>query len=143
MFGLAHAAGWEPYSLRDLLLGHASRVGSVLYRSYTTSHYGRLLRSTADDLDRDLSGVRKFAFPFRQSPTVTKYLLRTTGLRTCFVGKPGCHRLRLLDVSVLFLRFVIAHGCGWPRATTIQHVKNYPLAPLHRAEARAWLANLA
>ena len=40
LYDLAHVAGWEPYNLHDL--GHVSWVGSVLYRSCTTSHIGRL-----------------------------------------------------------------------------------------------------
>ena len=37
---LAHVARWRPYNLHDL--AHASWVGSVPYRSCTTSHNGRL-----------------------------------------------------------------------------------------------------
>ena len=37
---LAHVAGWEPYNLHGL--GRVSCVGSVLYRSCTTVHNGRL-----------------------------------------------------------------------------------------------------
>ena len=40
VWSVAHIAGWGPYSLHDL--GHGSWVGSVLYRSCTTSHNGRL-----------------------------------------------------------------------------------------------------
>ena len=39
LYALAHVAGWEPYDLHHL--GHAPWVGSVLYRSCTTSHNGR------------------------------------------------------------------------------------------------------
>ena len=37
---VAHVAGWKPCNPHDL--GHISWVGSVLYRSCTTSHNGRL-----------------------------------------------------------------------------------------------------
>lgn len=51
---LAHAAGWKACNLHDLrpLPG----VGSVLYRSGTTSHNGRSA-SKVDDLHGDLSDV--------------------------------------------------------------------------------------
>ena len=39
-YDLDHVAGWESYNLEDL--AHVSRVGSVLYRSCTSSHDGRL-----------------------------------------------------------------------------------------------------
>ena len=39
LYDLAHAAGWEPYSLH--YLARVSWVGSVLYRSCTTSHSGK------------------------------------------------------------------------------------------------------
>ena len=40
LYGLAHVAGWEPCKLHAL--AHVAWVGSVLYRSRTTSHNGRL-----------------------------------------------------------------------------------------------------
>ena len=40
LYDLAHVAGLEPYNLHGL--GHASWVGSVLYRSCTTFHNGRI-----------------------------------------------------------------------------------------------------
>ena len=40
LYDLAHVTGWDPYSLHDL--GHVSWVGSVLYRSCTSSHNGKL-----------------------------------------------------------------------------------------------------
>ena len=40
LYDLAHVSGWEPQKLHDL--GHVSWVGSVLYRSCTTYHNGRL-----------------------------------------------------------------------------------------------------
>ena len=48
----AHVTAQEPYNLHDV--GQISWVGSVLYKSCTTSHKCRLV-STVDDLDRDLS----------------------------------------------------------------------------------------
>ena len=56
LYDLARVAGWEPYYLHDP--GHVSWVGSVLNRSCTTYHNGRLgsRLSTVDrDLDRDPS----------------------------------------------------------------------------------------
>ena len=35
IYSIAHVSGWQPYNLHDL--GHISWVGSVLYRSCTTS----------------------------------------------------------------------------------------------------------
>ena len=40
LYDIAHVAGWEPYNLHDQLIAHVSLVGSVLYRSCTTSHNG-------------------------------------------------------------------------------------------------------
>ena len=40
LYDLAQLAGWEPYIVHDL--EHVSWVGSVLYRSCTTSYKGRL-----------------------------------------------------------------------------------------------------
>ena len=43
LYDLARAAEWEPYSLHDLLIGHASLDRSLLDRSWTTQHE-RLVR---------------------------------------------------------------------------------------------------
>ena len=40
LYDLAHVAGWELYNLHDPV--RVSGVGSVLYRSCTTSQNGRL-----------------------------------------------------------------------------------------------------
>ena len=50
LYDLAHVVGWEPYNLHDL--GHVSWVGSVLNRSCTTSHNGRLGYGPDDLVDR-------------------------------------------------------------------------------------------
>ena len=55
LYDLAHVAGWEPHNLHALLNGHVYWVGSVLYRSCTTCHDGRI--GSVDGVDRDLSGV--------------------------------------------------------------------------------------
>ena len=47
LYELDHVAVWEPYHLQDL--GHVSWVGSVLHRSCTASHTGRL-EYTIDDV---------------------------------------------------------------------------------------------
>ena len=41
LYDVPHVAGWEPYILHDLA-AHVSWVGSVLYRSCTTYHNGKL-----------------------------------------------------------------------------------------------------
>ena len=55
---------WEPYNPHGL--GHISRVGSVLYRSCTAYHNGRL-GSIVDDLDRDLSVRRVKISPVKRA----------------------------------------------------------------------------
>ena len=40
LYDLDHTAGWEPYNLHDL--GQVSWIRSELYRSWTTSHAGRI-----------------------------------------------------------------------------------------------------
>ena len=54
LYDLAPVGGWKPYKPHDL--AHISCVGSVLYRSCTTSHSGRLGHGL-DDVDRDLSDL--------------------------------------------------------------------------------------
>ena len=61
--------GGGPYTLHNL--GHRSRVGSVLHRSCTISHDGRL-GSAVDDLDHDLSDVCKTFSPLRKSSHCTR-----------------------------------------------------------------------
>ena len=54
LYDLAHKSVWKPCILNDLLVAHGSWVGSVLNRSCTASHTGRL---EGGDLDRDLSDL--------------------------------------------------------------------------------------
>ena len=59
---VARVAGWEPYNLHDHL-AHVSWVGSVLFRSCTTSQKNRLgstIRGTLSTVvDRDLPNAWK------------------------------------------------------------------------------------
>ena len=55
LYDLAHIAGWEPDNLHDL--EQVSNVGSVLFRSCTTAHNGRLGSTMVDYLDHHPSDV--------------------------------------------------------------------------------------
>ena len=57
LYDLAHAAGWEPYNLHDILIGHASWVGSAL-RTYADP--AQPLTTAGEELDdrgHDLSDL--------------------------------------------------------------------------------------
>ena len=56
LYDPADVAGWEPYNLRGL--AHVSWVGSVLFRSYTTTNSERQGKDLDFlQLDRDLPDV--------------------------------------------------------------------------------------